>query len=199
MAENRYNLGSRWSAKSQTNESLTLGAFNGRSQFTVWRSDRSKVFQCSLSPSGVCAIKSIIRKLLASKGEFKEPYRLQEWDRDSKSYKITEQLLFIRDNRGLINIELSGPNIKPAIVFNVKAEGYFNLGGDGLSAVDRANLSLEALLDQLNSAAVITALSTFNTPPPKRPNDRGDRRNNYNDRSSDNRDSGSEGDNDVLF
>lgn len=166
MAENTYNLNSVWKATSSNKDSLTLSAFNGRMGLTVWQAnERSPSVKFPLCPEAVQALRNAAIAIRDSKGPAKEPLQQTKYNQDTKSFDKIAQFMLIRDERGAVTIEVSGVGISPSIVFNIKAPGSFNIGGDGLSAVDRSNLTLDALIDILQQAPTIAALSTFNQQP----------------------------------
>lgn len=166
VKEAQFYMSPLWSAKTKERDAtLQLTIFNRRLQWTVWGPNGGKpLLSCPMGGAATEFLIRILNDLLDCKGPYKEPFKQVKWNGDTKQWEVIAQLLFIRDERGAITAEATGSGFQK-MVFEIKAPGGFNGGGDGLSMTDRGNFEVSSLLSILEQSPTILAISTFNQPP----------------------------------
>lgn len=166
MAENAFYLGTLWSSFSTNKDRLTLGTFGNKLQLSVWLTgERKPAVSMSLGPAATRGLRQILKVVMESKEPIKRAYYKPEYIRETKTFETVAQFLIIKDEKGAVSVEVSGKAVRPSVSFPVKAPTNFNMGADGLSLADKCTLELEGLIDILDNAAVIRAISTYNNPP----------------------------------
>ena len=104
-----FDLNSYYRLRNANGDTLNLSAFNGSSSLVVWKKDvRGKpAIKIKVSPIYAKDLAKKLKSAMDSNREERVPSVLQDFNYDSKKYEVIGSICFVRDDKGMISIEIN--------------------------------------------------------------------------------------------
>ena len=159
-----FNLNSLWRQFSMTgNETLSLSAYNGGIALVMFRKggeNKKPAVKFTLSRAVQLAIADRLEKLL-SDGPTRVPVVQQSFNKDSRTYEIATQFVFVKDDHKCYSVEVSNKYIPNPVKFSLRCASTFSFGSEPLSDEMKSYYALQEFIDILRNALTASYLSRY--------------------------------------
>ena len=144
-----FDLNSYYRLRNANGDTLNLSAFNGSSSLVVWKKDvRGKpAIKIKVSPIYAKDLAKKLKSAMDSNREERVPSVLQDFNHDSKKYEVIGSICFVRDDKGMISVEINanGTGAK----FDFRASQIFSDGTNPVPKEVRSIQGAEEFIDVL--------------------------------------------------
>lgn len=163
--ENNFDLQRLWSTNNEHGDSLTIGAYAGNISLTVFKKGGNKPeIKLPVGISFSLELKRLAKEINTANPNTRLPFIQMVYDPNVKSYSKGISVIFGKDEKRILSIEVSAPNVAP-IKFNLKGKGVFTNGSDPIGEEVRSAYGLQELLFVLDKQVpVAMMLSKYNLP-----------------------------------
>lgn len=170
MAAN-FNLNQLWRQYSLTgNETLQVAAFNGTISLVMFRKgseNRKPAVKFTLSRCAQLDLVELLKKLQTDPPSSRIPLVQQRFNKDSRTYEIDTQFVFVKDEHRCYSIEVSNKYMPTPVKFPIKASATYSLGSEPLSDERRSATAMKELIELFESvtreAALLSRFGMENT------------------------------------
>lgn len=168
--ENTYSLNAIVQAYSTTgNETLSLSYYGGNTSLVVFAKDGSKkpLIKISLPQAAVIKLRAIIKQIIDAQPGTRMTFEQQIYDKDSKQFKLGSGIIFVKNDKRCIEIELTNRSLQSPLVFKLACPNSFAAEGNPLTDEERSKLQAQVWLETLNNDFMNRMNSRFNMPKPQ--------------------------------
>lgn len=159
---NNFNLNQLWRQFSLTgNETLQVTAFNGTISLVMFRKgaeNHKPAVKFTLSRCTQLDLVDLLKKLQNDPPSSRIPLVQQRFNKDSRTYEINTQFVFVKDEHRCYSIEVSNKYMPTPVKFPIRAPATYSLGSEPLSDERRSATALKELIELFESVTREAAL-----------------------------------------
>lgn len=129
-------------------ETFNISVFNGAVSAVVFKRDSSEkgpIIRISLSSEACIKLAEICEKVITSSGPLRIPFTQISYNRDTRTYEPTANLVIFKDEKNMFGLEVTGAQHASPIVFSMKASNTFTIGNESLSDEEKSLLVMKHL------------------------------------------------------
>jgi len=140
----------------QANRTLAFNLYNGRVCIQVFDNNnmRNKLFRKSLNEEELVMVSKIIDKVMAGSPETKCSVQFQQYDRNSKQFRIESVYSMEKDSKQMYKISVTDCIKQQTCTFTLKARATMTTGSEPLNDANLSSLKIETLKDWITGAKI---------------------------------------------
>ncbi len=162
-----YKLGSYYSFKvCQSEDRVSIGAFNGFVQLSVWRKGDNRPINITLNRNMIELLKNTFKNIIKAQPNTTLTFEIKKFDNsDKRNIKYTKDIFIkiIKDEKQKFFMEISSQQIKDPIRIRFMGPGGYAVGTDDLTEAERSLNDLQVVINILEKEVpLMFLLATFN-------------------------------------
>lgn len=137
-------------------KTLAFGLWNGRVSIQVYDSAnmKNKNFRRNLSEDELVLIEKVINKVIAGSPETKLSCQFQEYDRNSKQFRIKAVIAIEKDSKQVYRMSLTDCDTNQTFTFSLKSPATMTSGNEPLNDGNLSSIKIETLKHWFTSARI---------------------------------------------
>jgi hypothetical protein len=130
-------------------DTLTIGCYNGIPSITVFaKGIEGPAFRLPLNNALIMAIKTVLKKIIEGGPNVRTSIQKNRWDSNAKRMESDGVLVFGKDEKNIIYIDVSGANLKTPVRFNFMMPKSVSVGSDNMDDATRSRLDATAFVEE---------------------------------------------------